>query len=950
MFEHGDARGQALRKTDRDARIARAFSDAQSLLQKCKVEYLHDAIMTALQAIGQAMGADRAYIFRIKQSVSVDNTHEWCAAGIRPLKAELQDLPYDMGEPFWQAFRASKQAFMLDISMIPVGSAFHKLLEEHEIKSLLASSLWCDGDMIGLVGLDFVREHRRFTDLEGSLMQGFAASVGIALNLAEQASTLQRAQSELRLERARIEAMVVSLPELLVETDNDGIITAFKQGDPLVFALNPDEVIGRPADVVLSPDLAAIVRKAMKQVDLFGWSPSFAYTLPFPSGDKRFTLTATRRHHDDPRTAHGYLFIVRDITESYTQDKRIRQLGRVAELSNNIIILTDKNRHVTWMNPASVARTGYTLKTAQGKRPSDILHLYDAAPDLTQTVCHALDKGQSINAEFQARSRRGISYWLDLSVQPFRSPDGYIQGYLVVGVDITSHKLAEARALRDKIQAMEITREGIAILNPDGRFSYLNCALRAILGVGRGDDVSGLIWHELVAPAHIPKLTAIFTELMSEWYWTGEVMLPASDGADAWYELSLTVQDDGSIFVLVRNVTARRLAQADRQRSREQLQIVQSRELMSQLAGGLAHDFANILAAIMGSVDIVKPKASPDMLPSLDRIQAAGRQGRALVGNLMRLGRMKSAASTADLQDVLRQSVELVRPGLGKEISVLMDFDDKAAATQVDATEMMQGVINLMMNAADAIRQKGAPNGRIALRMAAKDSLCSAPKVDIGKVSVGERYVVIDISDTGTGITHAVRPEIFKPYFTTKGAEGTGLGLAIVAHIVTSRSWGLQVVDAAKGGTIMRLYLPAMMPDTNNASEPMEPAAQPLAGRNVLLVDSDDWVLQNMAGILSLAGAEVVSCTDPRDALDAMREDPQAWDTVLADQNMTLINVQDLARELRAINRNLQIFVTGTSHPLQFANESDSQRITARISKSISGAELIAVLTGTDRT
>lgn len=245
MLEDGDAQGQALGETDRDARIARAFSDAQSLLHRCTAEHQQDTIMTALRKIGQAMEADRAYIFRIKGSVSVDNTHEWCADGIRPLKAELQDLPYEMGDPFWQAFRASKQAFMLDIRMIPVGSAFHELLEDHEIKSLLASSLWCDGDMIGFVGLDFVRDHKLFTDLECSLMQGFAASVGMVLNLAEQTSALQRTQSELRLERARIEAMVFSLPELLVETDSNGTIVSFNQGDPLVFALNPDEVIGR---------------------------------------------------------------------------------------------------------------------------------------------------------------------------------------------------------------------------------------------------------------------------------------------------------------------------------------------------------------------------------------------------------------------------------------------------------------------------------------------------------------------------------------------------------------------------------------------------------------------------------------------------------------------------------------------------------------------------------
>ena len=931
-----------------DARNAvatvRAFVDAQSLLHRCTPEHLEDAIAISLQMIGQAMGADRAYIFRIKDALTVDNTHEWCAAGIAPLKAQLQRLPYEMGDPFWQAFRTSGRAFMLDISAVPVGTAFRQLLEEQQIKSLIASSLWCDGDMVGLVGLDFVRDHRVFTEIEDSQMLGFAAAIGLALSRAEQSRVLLRTQSELRLERARVAAMVSALPELLVETDSDGTIVGFNQSDPLVFALNPDEVIGRAPEDVLPQRVAAIVRRAMKQVDHFGWSHSFSYTLPFPGGEKRFALTATRRHRDDPYKAHGYLFVVRDVTESYVQDRQIRQLGRVAELSTNLIMLADKDRLVTWMNPASVARTGYSVKTALGRRPSHILHLQDTAPNLVGDFCQMLDNGQSVNAEVQARSRRGISYWLDLNIQPLRSPEGYVQGYMVVGVDITSHKLAEARALRDKVHAMEVTREGIAILFPDGRFSYLNCAFRKVLGVARDTDISVLYWHELVAPEHMETLKSIWPDLMNEGYWADEVMLPDAGGQDAWYDLSLSVQDDGSIFALVRNVTARRLAEVERQRLREQLQIAQSRQLTSQLASGLAHDFANILAAIVGSVDILQPKAGADMLPGLARIHAAGLQGQALVANLMKLARMKPATGMVNLQEVLHQSVELVRPGLGKEIAVLLECGAKPAVTQADSTEMMQVFINLIMNAADAIRQQGPDGGQITLRMDIHDNVLPLPVVDVGKVAAQTPYVVIDISDTGTGISPANRANLFKPYFTTKGNAGTGLGLVIVAHIVVARNWALQVLDGPEGGTTMRLFLPVPIPAVRDSHAPAIAQGQSLRDRHVLLVDADDSALQSMAEILTAAGAEVASCTDPRDALDAIREDPQAWNTVLVNQDLEPMTGMELAKELKTISCKLQIFVTAASQELRFANYFDSELITAVVPRSVSGAELVAAL------
>ena len=137
----------------------------------------------------------------------------------------------------------------------------------------------------------------------------------------------------------------------------------------------------------------------MREVDLLGWSQAHSYSVMTPIGLKWYTLYATSRSLTGTLDAEkGYLFVVRDVTHAQRQDQRVRQLVRVAELSNNLIMLTDADRRVRWMNPAATARTGYTLQQADGQRPSELLHLHQSAPEIVDELCHVLNTGHAITA------------------------------------------------------------------------------------------------------------------------------------------------------------------------------------------------------------------------------------------------------------------------------------------------------------------------------------------------------------------------------------------------------------------------------------------------------------------------------------------------------------------------------------------------------------------------
>ncbi|MCC5992294.1 MAG: PAS domain-containing protein [Rhodobacteraceae bacterium] len=950
MSDSATTSDSQLRRHPTPETLAVAIGRAQALLQRCAPEHSDRAIHKALEVFGQAMQADRAYLFQMPDELSLRNTHEWCAPGIPAMKDELQQVPHNVGNTFWAAFRESGSLLLPEVELIPVGSELRQSLDQQGIKSLITTGLWADGDIIGFVGLDFVRSYREFSAAEDSLLRALAASIGLLLRLERSQGTEHRLQAELHTERARISALVSALPELLVETDADGTIIGFNQSDPLVFALNPDEVVGQPPEAVLPAPTARIVRKAMKEADQYGWSQSFSYSLGPPGTEKRYSLTATRRQQIGNHQRHGYMFVVRDITESYRQDQQNRQLVRVAELSTNLIMLTDADKQVIWMNPAAVARTGTSTQDAAGQRPSELLNCADSDPAAIAAIEADLAKGFSINRELRARSKHGTDFWLDLNMQPLRNPEGDVQGYMVVGVDITAHKLAEARALRDKAAAMEASQEGLAIMTADGQFSYLNKAMRGFFQLPADTPITDLRWQQAIPPRYADILNRILGELTVAGYWSGEFIIADNNGNDIIHEMSMSVQDDGSIFVIARDITARRLAQAERAALRAQLQIAQSRQLMSQLAGGLAHDFANILSVISGSVDMLEERLGTKGAAALARIRAASTQGQALARNLLALGAPRQERVPIALQGVFRHAVELIRPGIASEIALTVEMPEQDIIVSADNTELMQVLINLLMNAAEAIGRCDQPSDHdrrceIRLRLGLHLPTHDPPTVQVGQIMPDTSYAMIEISDTGPGIPKQYRDKIFKPYFSTRHDHGTGLGLAIVAHLLQAHHGALELADTPGGGTTIRVFWPLQEP-----TRPAPPAPKrmiqprPLNGRQILLVDDDDSILQTLSGYLADAGAEVASCTEPQDAIDALRDAPDAWDTVITDHDMSSMSGVEMAAELRRIRADLRLVLISGAPELQFANESDKTLFDVCLSKPVSGTTLIARL------
>ncbi len=917
-----------------------ALAGVQRRLQTSRPEQLDQDITQALAVMGKALDADRGYLFQIRDTVVIQNSHEWAAPGIAPVQPDLKETPFSAGEVYWTAFRRYGILRLRTLSSLAAGSEFHTILTQQKVKSVIAAPIWQHPkEIAGFVGFDFCRATRNFTAEEDALLLCFAASLGSALDLATLTRQRNKLDAALGDATGRLSAMVNALPEFLVEVGQDGLITGFHQGPPLTFALTPAEVIGHPLEQVLPPHIAGISREAMAQVDRNGWSESFSYPLEIGRSEKRYSLQAMRRSAGNDSRPQGYLFVVRDISESYRQDTHLRQLGQVVELSSNLIMLTDSDRRITWMNPTCTRSSGILLEDAVGLRPGDVLRLGQDNSDASTMISAALDRGDPIDLEVRALNQHGLPYWVDLNIQPLRDPEGEIHSFMVVGSDITLHKLAEARALRDRASAMDASQEGIAISRADGSLSYMNAAFRKALGLDEDTQTETLSWHDILPEMLDTFRLAIIPELYAHGQWRGEITLPHSVRQDRHFELSISVQDEGSFLTIARDITAHKDTEKDLALLREQVQVVQSHHLISQVASGLSHDLFNVLAVISATAESLRRNADADVVRGLTHLDAATAQAMALVRNMNRLGQRNVSKRMHNLRELAGQAAGLVRPSLGGDVTLCLELPKDRIDVLCDRTEIMQVLINLLINARNAVMGAGRPRASIGLSLCRADDAHMAATLDIGRLQPDRPYACIIISDTGNGIDAAAREHMFQPYFTTRGENGGGLGLSIVSDILLANKAALSVDTTPGAGSRMTVFWPHAAPD----AAPRPPVTT-LQGLRVLLVNTNDHALADIAATLTAAGLDVTSCIAPQDAVAAVSAGPVDWDVVLIDHDMTPISGYALAETLLSLSKTLPVVLVDSQKMLQFAKNAAHVNGMKVLSGTVTHAALLAAL------
>ena len=343
--------------------------------------------------------------------------------------------------------------------------------------------------------------------------------------------------------------------------------------------------------------------------------------------------------------------------------------------------------------------------------------------------------------------------------------------------------------------------------------------------------------------------------------------------------------------------------QTEQQRRALQAQLYQSQKLqaLGTLAGGIAHEFNNMIAAIIGNASLAIQDVghNPAARESLDQITAAAERARALTRRILLFGRAQpDTRKTTALAPVIEDVMRLLRATLPARITLSLAQSVDIPAVRADATQLHQLVVNLCTNAAHAI---GNEPGSIELSLtvaAPGPNAFPAP----GGVARGGEFVCLAVTDTGSGIEPHVRDRIFEPFFTTKRAgEGAGLGLSVVHSIVQGHEGAIEV-ESEQGqgltghGTTFRVYLPA----DSGARAPTAPVpSAPAEGRSgsyIIYVDDDPTIVSAMERMLSRRGYRVSGFTSPRKALDHLRDATETPTLLVSDYNMAEMSGLDVAR------------------------------------------------------
>ena len=356
---------------------------------------------------------------------------------------------------------------------------------------------------------------------------------------------------------------------------------------------------------------------------------------------------------------------------------------------------------------------------------------------------------------------------------------------------------------------------------------------------------------------------------------------------------------------LVSATNARILAVEDKMRLENQLKRAQKMEAIGTLAGGIAHDFNNILSAIIGYTEIALEDLPPESetAENLREVFKAGRRAKSLVRQILTFSRQSEPEfKPAEVGTIVKEALELIRATIPTTIAIKQDIRSEATVL-ADPTQIHQVIMNLATNAAHAMEEQG---GELAVTL--EETRLQTPVTGDGSELPPGRYLILTMSDTGSGIPPEIQERIFDPFFTTKGRQhGTGMGLAVVHGIVTSHHGAVTLESTPGQGTRFQIYLPIAEIDE----------VQRTAGRikieggneRILAIDDEPSITDMIKQILERLGYQVTTQSDSTAALDHFRENPQAYDLVITDMTMPQLTGDRVAATMLEIRPELPIIL-----------------------------------------
>jgi PAS domain S-box-containing protein len=358
---------------------------------------------------------------------------------------------------------------------------------------------------------------------------------------------------------------------------------------------------------------------------------------------------------------------------------------------------------------------------------------------------------------------------------------------------------------------------------------------------------------------------------------------------------------------VVRDITNRKRAEEEAVALQAQLQQSQKMDAIGQLAGGVAHDFNNLLTGILGNVAIMRsdlPSSDP-VVANLLAVETAARQAADLAKGLLTFSRRAVvAAAPLDMAAAVDTTLAILKQSLPATMEIVRDVEEPSWSVVADHSQIAQVILNLAVNARDAMEGKGTLTIRLRNEEVGKEYVRTHPVARTGE------FVHLSVADTGPGIPDEIREHLFEPFHTTKPAgSGTGLGLSIIYGAVKQADGWVTPDSAMGGGTIFDIFLPRCLEEPSAPGVPGPLAANVCSG-TVLVVEDEPVVCAVAQALLTRSGCTAMTAVDGASALATFRQHQETIDLILLDMTMPGMTTEDIVQRLRAMDAHVPILLT----------------------------------------
>lgn len=618
-------------------------------------------------------------------------------------------------------------------------------------------------------------------------------------------------------------------------------------------------------------------------------------------------------------------YIVRKQAEELIRlsEERFRTASRYASF---VPAEFDKDLRYRWIyNP----HPDFDPAMVMGKR-DDELEDSEGTRKLRDLKRRVVESGQGEIEEIAFKRSDGVRFY-DFAVEPLRNAAGDVMGGISAAFDITPRKLAE-RELEKFAALVAQSNDFIAIVEPGGRLLYLNRSARRMAGMEEQDSKTGRNILEFIHPEDQKEAEGIFSHVLSEGSWKGEFRLriPASGRVVpvAWNLFPLRERNpttDGEMQVIGLALVALDLTEV--KEKDEQLHHAQKMEALGRLAGGVAHDFNNILTAIIGYSDLLVALLSREV-PGRDlaeEIKKAGERAASLTRQLLAYSRKQVLQKRfLVLNETVRNMEAMLRRLIGENVIFETSMDHGLWAAELDPAQMEQVILNLAVNARDAM-----PAGGRLLIETRNVEMDTATARTIPPLEPG-LYVALVVKDTGEGMSQEVLSRLFEPFFTTKKeGKGTGLGLSMVYGIVQQSGGAVQVESTPGKGSAFSIYFPALR--EAKAAEENAPTPSPAfsgGAETVLLVEDDTMVRDFLEIALARGGYTVRTASSGKDALEIEPGLGSPLSLLITDIVMPGIGGIEVAEEIRRRHPGIRVlFISGYAPDNRVTEELSEGRV-----------------------